>query len=611
MAGIAGLYDEYKRNPDEVEKLLNSKIEISENLDGSRFSVQVHEGGRLEYYKRNDSVITRIDRTLARYYEKAIYHFDTLPSEVVSQLPLEWKFGMEYFPNLQPVKISYDRMPLNNLVLTDIQVKESGKSVNIITDKETLNKWAKILVVESPPVIFEGKLSSEQKMKILAFLNTPASNLTDRFKTESFTKFFLNLLNPKLKTAFLHDSDEKQIEGLIFRFDGKSLKLSDPEVVISRKTARDDEKPSDIYNLTLVFLQEFLIAFDFKKIKLKGRTFEERYIEFISRTFNLFVKSPAYAENFAKGVDFELPKFLTREEASLNFDFVEDPDTQALLQKSSTNRELFKIMLASFRSHKKKPNGFFTKELVQHHNELVDKIANFIDAGLKESFLSFDEFRNVFMLEETNQWEEFGNEFKLIEGEEFPTFSQVKKSEAYTKVEAPVKTLMRIAEDEDEDEEKSHGVCVMTGKFKPIHNGHITVAEDTFKDTGLKTFLVVRRPADSPFSEALHRRMLEEVISNNDCIEGYCFTDGRSWSEMQQDMPKGIKGECFAGSTDQCDNFRKQTHGKVKMLETTAHFGSKTVMNKLKGEDYEGYKKLVPKPLHNFFYKMRSELSHA
>ena len=41
--GIQFLYDEYRKDPSKIEKLLSEKIEISEKLDGSRFLVQNNE----------------------------------------------------------------------------------------------------------------------------------------------------------------------------------------------------------------------------------------------------------------------------------------------------------------------------------------------------------------------------------------------------------------------------------------------------------------------------------------------------------------------------------------------------------------------------------------
>ena len=622
MAGINFLYEEYKKDPKRVEKLLDGNIEISEKLDGSRFLVQNDGGDRLIYFKRRDVPISKIDRTLSKYFEKAISHFESLPDEKVTQMPDGWRFGMEYFPNLHPVTISYERMPLNSLVLTDIQVKDpKDRTIDVISDKETLKKWSEILEVESPPIIFEGALSDTQKRRILDFLNTPYADLIRRFKTESFTSFILTLLNPELKSSFMHNDLSKDIDGLVFRFDGKdAMRVSNPEI-IQRKGDRKEEKPSDIYNLTLVLLQEFLISLDFKKIKLKEKTFEERYIEFITQVFNKFLQSTTYRVNFEKGVDFELPKFLTRSESDVNFKFVKDPETLKALNHSNTNRELFKILMASMRSHKKKPAGFFTKELISHHNKLVDQVADYISSSLKESeFYTFREFKSIYLTESDGWQEEFGKE-KLEETEqvnfvespaedkpmEFPTWDQAIKPEPPTNKAVEVLKKIFSEEESTKSDNKSKKVCVMKGKFFPFHNGHGSVAEDAQKESGMKVFLIIINKR-SKFPRELHQNILDEISQDNGCIAGYTFSDGRSMKEIVQDLPSGYVAGAFAGSPEECEDIQVQMGKDFKTIPLTKHISSKSVIQKIKDEDYDSYKKLVPKVLHNYFYKIKNEL---
>lgn len=643
MAGISYLYEEYKKDPKRIEKLLSEKLEITEKLDGSRFLVQALEGGTLTFFKRKDMSISKIDRTLSKYYEKAIDHFENFNEKKIAQLPEGWRFGMEYFPNLQPVTITYDRLPLNNLVLTDIQVKDPrDKTIDVITDKETLNKWADILEVEKPPIIFEGSLTDSQRTRILDFLNTPYDLLIKRFKTENFTDFILKLLNPELKVSFLNNSTEKDIDGLIFKFDGKeSFRVSNPEIALS-KTVKKEEKPSDIYNLTLVILQEFLMGLDFRKIKLKEKTYEERYIEFISKVFNLFLQSPQYKKNFEKGVDFELPKFLTRAESNVNFKFVKDPETLAALEKSSTNRELFKILMASMRSHKKRASGFFSKELIFHHNKLVDKIADYVGSkeGVKAieikeaSFVSFQEFKKVFLTESNSWQEEFGKEtveeeapmqiFEAasqdvseigdaeIEGDSiqvatFPTYMEVVKT---PEVSRPLEVLKRIASPGPETEKKKKSpICLMMGKFQPFHNGHLSCIEDAASASGCKVFVVVttKRLPENGITRELHYNMLKDVLNGHKKVSGIVFSNGRSIKEVITDLPKNYEVKSFAGSEDECEDIKTQISG-IEVFPMTKHLSSSTVFQKIKNEDYDGYKKLVPKPLHNYFYKIKNEI---
>lgn len=618
--GINFLYDEYRKDPNRVEKLLSEKIEISEKLDASRFFAQLVKKGEFSYFKRKDVPITKIDRTLSRYYEKAIYHFENLPEEKLEMFPDNWRFGMKYFPNLQPVTISYDRLPLNHLVLTDIQVKDPrDKTLEVITDKDTLFKWAEILEVEKPPIIFEGTLNDSQKRKILDFLNTPYSSLIDRFKTENFTHFILSLLNPELKNSFLNNNLEKDIDGLIFKFNGKeAYRISNPEIAISKSKKRED-KPSDIYNLTLVILQEFMISIDFKKIKLKQHTFEDRYIEFISKVFNIFVKSPYYQKNFTGDVDFELPRFLTRQEAGVNFQFVQDEETKKLLDESNTNRELFKILMASMRSKKKKPSGFFSKELIQHHNTLVDKIADYINSNLKESFLTYEEFKSVFLDESNSTWQEFGKE-ELEEDEciesineqvfsaegVFPSFKHITKSQEYDVIKPSVDVLKRMYTEEPISDKKTSEVCLMKGKFFPFHNGHIASIKDARKESGKKVFVVILTSrSENVISKDLHRTIMDEVVKNEKDVIGYEFSDGRSLNEIKKNLDVKIKS--YSGNSNECEDVSLQDP-EIITIPATRHMGSDSVIKKIKDEDYEGYKKLVPVYLHNYFYKIKNEL---
>ena len=614
MAGINFLYEEYRKNPGKVESLLNGKLEISEKLDGSRFQVQRDASGNLHYFKRKDIAITKIDRTLSRYYERGINHFENLSEEKTIQMPDGWRFGMEYFPNLQPVTVVYDRLPLNNLVLTDIQVRDpKGRVLEVITDRGTLYRWSSILEVENPPIIFEGELSKDQKTKILSFLNTPYQDLVTRFKTESFTSFILRMLNPEITNSFMNSDITKDIDGLVFRFDGKeAMRVSNPEVILRKSETKTPEKPSDIYSLTLMMLHEYMTALDFSKIKLRERSFEDRYIEFISKVYNAFLKSSIYREHFENGVDFDLPKFLTREESNVNFKFVQDPETMDNLRKSNTNRELYKILLASMKSHKKKPIGFFTKELVSHHNDLVDKIADYVksNSNLRENlaFFTFEEFKNNFVSESETWVEDFGKEAPEEETMIFPTYHEVSKPKR-DPISA-LKVLDRmLTGSEDSSPKKKTDVCLMKGKFQPFHNGHLSSIADAAKESGMKVFIaIMRKRVNENFPEELHTSIMDEMKGNKS-IAGYIFTDGFTIGEIERDLPSKYRVASFAGSPDECQDARAEKGENFPSYPMTKHMRTSHVLDRIKQEDVESYKKLVPKQLHNYFYKIRNELS--
>lgn len=613
MAGINHLYDLYKSDPKFVETLLDSEIEVEEKLDGSRFSFELSNGSELKFFKRNDAVpITKIDRTLARYYEKGIAHFEAFNDEKLDQIPDGWRFGFEYFPNLMPVKIAYDRMPQNQLVLTEITIRDpQGKVIEVISDKETLDNWATILEVEGPPVIFQGKLTPSQKKKILTYLNMPADEILKKFKAENFAAYFLDTLNPGVGKSFMQSTLDKDIEAIVFRFDGKNpLKIMNPSFSIEKVTEKKEEKPSDIYSLTLVIFQEFFHDLDFRKIKLKSKSFEERYIEFISKTFNLFCNSQFYENNFNGDIDFELPKFLTRAEAEVNYNFVKDAETLELLKKSSVNREIFKIMLASMRAHKKKPFGFFKKELIWHHNQLVDKIADYVNVGIKESFMAFNQFREVFLVNEGEKnWEEFGvNGVERIDEVSFPTFQDIERPKREEKTNGFVEVLKKIATTDAQAEENLNAINVIVTKTMPYHKGITTALKDLREQTGKKTLLIL---IGNPFAsldtfKALSQEFLDDQKKN---LEGILIFSRPSYSEVPSYLAgKKMTVSHFCGNKAHFEDFRKQTSLSPEYVHPNDYFGTEIPLVSLKDGDYNRFREVSPQVTHNYFYKLKNDL---
>ena len=114
-----------------------------------------------------------------KYYDGAIEHFENLPKEVLKQLPKETIFGFDYFPNRKPNLIMYDKLPKNGLILSHAR---DMKEDRLIDELEILKGFAEALEVSPPPIIFQGTLNTDQKNKIIEFLNTPYKDLVDEFE---------------------------------------------------------------------------------------------------------------------------------------------------------------------------------------------------------------------------------------------------------------------------------------------------------------------------------------------------------------------------------------------------------------------------------------------
>ena len=208
MAGIKYLSDIYrKQGKDFLDNLFKRNVVVTEKLNGSSFSFERNlTDGDISFYKRDQlNPITKIDRILMRYYEPPILHINSLSDEIKNEIPLGWRFGLEYFINTKPVCLSYDRLPKNNLVLTHIMVKdEYGDLERTIVDKKELDYWANKIEVENPPIIFQGKMNPDQKIKIQEFLSVPFDVLSAQYGTNSFAKYIISVLNPDLKKMTLN-----------------------------------------------------------------------------------------------------------------------------------------------------------------------------------------------------------------------------------------------------------------------------------------------------------------------------------------------------------------------------------------------------------------------
>jgi hypothetical protein len=298
-----------------LNELFGKDLTVSEKLNGMSFSFEKNlYDGSLSFYKRDQvNPISKIDRVLMKYYESPISHIQELDNLVLSEIPNGWRFGMEFFINPSPVLLSYQRIPKNGLVLTHIIVKnEFGDIEKTIVEKEELEYWANLIGVENPPIIFQGRLSDEQKVDINDFINSPNDKLRDQYGTKSFAKFLVGLLNKDINKSHLNDSLEEPIEGVVFRFgpidgtgDSFTAKILDPmfeDITKQNNVKKASYFPSDIYGITILDVMNFILDKNVDSFTFEGDDPHDKYISYISSVFNSFVE-----ENGEKylGLDFK------------------------------------------------------------------------------------------------------------------------------------------------------------------------------------------------------------------------------------------------------------------------------------------------------------------
>jgi len=355
-----------------IHKLFDNFVIISEKLNATRFCFEKSESGELTFFKK-DGKITSIDRTLSRLYDQPIEYIESLPKDVINQLPSGYRFGFRYFHNTSPINISYDRIPLNGLVLTDIQ-NSKGKVIDDIT---ILNPISDLIRVEKPPIIWYGKLDEVQKTRLMEYLRTPEDQLEKRFKTDSFTKYIISILNPEMRKTALNSGIEKSIDSIMFKFlsdDRKEViyaKAIDPIIQQLNRTNDEERSTQDMYAIILSDIIEFTKLNGLKKYALKETDPEKRYTELICLIYNDYINKYGYRYD---GVELDPLSFTNVPEFSLNTGLISDLKTRELLKDSTINKNIFKIMMTSFLKPRKKAVGLLTQLLIDDLKSMAFKV---------------------------------------------------------------------------------------------------------------------------------------------------------------------------------------------------------------------------------------------
>jgi hypothetical protein len=649
MAGIKHLSEIYKKQGAEfLDELFGKDLTVSEKLNGMSFSFEKNSyDGSLSFYKRDQvNPISKIDRVLMKYYESPISHIQSLDNLVLSEIPNCWRFGMEFFINPSPVLLSYQRIPKNGLVLTHIIVKnEFGDIERTIIEKEELEYWANLIGVENPPIIFQGKLSDEQKVAINDFINSPNDRLKNEYGTGSFAKFLIGVLNKDINKSYLNDSLEEPIEGVVFRFgpiDGTgesfTAKILDPmfeDITKQNNVKKASYFPSDIYGITILEVMNFMLDRNVDSFSFEGDDPQDKYISYISSVFNAFVE-----ENGEKylGLDFQEPEFLKQEGFQINAELIKDEKTKALITEDESYQSLFKVILSAFRKIKKRPGGFFTQGAIEQFNLLVREISNYLNNSVSvvESMIpTFDQFRKTKKTfvpqEETEDEEEEDTEEEV---EEEPK-EEPEEDQAEDQAEEPV-VIEAPKEGEPEEEvvnpvdadlvnqikdalgqndpisdqtlvNPGKEVNIVIGKFQPFNNGHLKLIKKANQTNGLPVVIMVVNGSKNFIKGEVMDRMMS-IVSNElpDIIDSYKYIDDDLLSSVINSLGNKYNPKTLTIGSKRLDNYLLQSRSLKKrkkldkdfVLQTAPEWvNNKEILKDLGEKNYLSFKKNVPKGL--------------
>lgn len=663
MAGIKYLTDIYeKKGKSFIESLFNKNLTVTENLDGPSFSFERDfTGDNISFYKKDqDNPITKVDRILMKYYEKPISYIESLSLEITDQLPKGWRFGMVYFPNKKPVRIEYDRVPKNHLVLTHVVVRdEFGDVIKNLQDKNELDEWADKLEVERSPIIFQGKLNRDQKIAIMDFLSTPLMDLKSKFKTASFSNYLISILNKNVERTTLGKDLQGEIDSLVFRFedeDGKEetvlAKMVDPvfhEINKSRKVTQTSYFPSDVYSLCLIDVMNFILETGVENFTAEGNDPEERYISFVFNVFKRFVYEEG--EKYV-GADFQKPEYLKSEGFEINKDLIIDEEVLKSIEDDEVYIDILQMILNSFRKLKRKPHGFFTEGLIQQFNMLVEEIAGYINAKKKDlveeslgvpSFVWFKKAGSKFNPTMSEEEDEIDELEEIIEGSssedpvslnesETPTVitEEEKKSEDASEFFS-FKDFKKVVTTHKEKRkikilnENNQKVNIVIGKFQPFNNGHLKMCTRLKKENNLPVFLCVVHPGSEPgskypFSEDLIRKSIGSLTSeNNKLFAGYQIIPSNLLEDALNAVVKYANPASVCIGERDFENMILQREwvrnkydlegGDIEIYKTPQWSNNNDIRTYIKDGDFQQFKSKVPKSVAVLFNEFTKQIN--
>lgn len=177
------------------------------------------------------------------------------------------------------------------------------------------------------------------------------------------------------------------------------------------------------------------------------------------------------------------------------------------------------------------------------------------------------------------------------------------------------------------NESKDNKVFLFLGRFQPFHMGHLKAMQDLqkhFKCPGVIALMyTAKEKGKSPFSQDLLLAELKELTKHEKkLVLDYTIADqGLIPVIVKKFQNKGFDVIGAGCGEDRIDSYQRQvdymTGPKSDTpvtpdfeLVLTNRYGSATdVRNSIKNDDFNTFKKLMPKYLHSFYDEFKSQIN--
>lgn len=521
-SGIQTLHDIYiKQGRNVLDLLLASKrVTVYEKIDALNFSFLIQEN-ELHFFKKNiNSPIGSVDRTLTEMYEMPINYFNSLDFPYSDYL--NYTFGFFYFPTINPNVINYGSIPKNHLMLSYIEDDNGNK----IDDLSILNDFSSKLVIGDVPILFDGKLTSEQISYLFKYVESTENEIEEMYSGQTFTQYMFDILKLNQEVSTVDNVTEDQIEGLIFRFGDNNgnftfVKLLNPWFEEIIKQNKEKVNVDHNYYLILSDIIDYLMTVNIQSIKLTKKKFEDRYIEIISKLFNKFVK---YKGEDYLDLEIILPDYLQKEYNQINIDNIKDKKTLEIILGSINLKEIFRIFLASFRKKRKNQNFIFTKKMNKYFNIIVDEILDKVtlDISIDESFITFDEYQKIY-IDHIPSEEVVGIDLD----------SYLRKQPSYIKdyvetnfnINDFMSSIFVEVEKRKTKKDNRKKAVMLIDTFDPMSNLVYDLCLYIYETLKVPVFLVGTLPRQLWYTDDILEKIFKDLIASNEAFENFILID--------------------------------------------------------------------------------------
>ncbi len=213
------------------DDILNSYVVINNKIDLLAFAVRPNSDKTLSFFGKEGKPLNVRKLVLVNFYNDAIQFFELHKDKLFHEDFVNKTFFMEFWSDESPNLRKPPKAPKNNFILS---YAVENKQV-IPPNSPILRKFAEVMEIDPPPVIWEGNLLTEQKEFLLELA------YADEFTQETFNMMYL--LFPNSREII----KRYNFEGLVIYYpEDKSwmmTKIVDPEYTqkIKEKISKENE----------------------------------------------------------------------------------------------------------------------------------------------------------------------------------------------------------------------------------------------------------------------------------------------------------------------------------------------------------------------------------